>query len=152
MYGDDSDNGDPEKVRGRPFGKGRSGNPRGRPKGARNRMSLALDELAYCKAEPIINQIIDKAVAGDQFAQRLFLERVLPRNRDRPVTLEIPELGSASDAAHLMQSVLEAIAAGDLTLSEAEQVRAVVETYLTAREASEFERRLANIEDAIQTM
>src|SRR5476651_1031833 len=42
---DAEDEGEHKKPRGRPFSRGRSGNPAGRPAGARNRTTLAAEQL-----------------------------------------------------------------------------------------------------------
>ena len=42
-----------EKQRGRPFEPGQSGNPNGRPKGSRNRVSHAVEALIHGKAEAL---------------------------------------------------------------------------------------------------
>src|SRR5262245_39615187 len=52
------------KQRGRPFERGNSGNPRGRPKGARNRTTLAVEALLDGEAEGITRKAIEKALDG----------------------------------------------------------------------------------------
>ena len=58
-----------------PFIKGISGNPRGRPKGSVN---LQLKMLRDAAAQ-VIPLIVERALAGDAEAQKLILERGLPR-------------------------------------------------------------------------
>jgi hypothetical protein len=64
--------------RGRPFERGRSGNPSGRPKGHRNKATMAIEELLDGEAEGLARKVIDKALEGDMAALRLCLERLLP--------------------------------------------------------------------------
>ena len=47
------------KVRGRPFVPGQSGNPNGRPRGARNRVTLAVEALIEGQAEELTRKAID---------------------------------------------------------------------------------------------
>ena len=79
------------KQRGRPFEPGKSGNPNGRPKGARNRTTALAEGLLDGEAEAITRKLIDKALEGDNAALRLCLERLLPPKRGRTVSFELPE-------------------------------------------------------------
>ena len=59
---DHADNTAP-KQRGRPFELGKSGNPKGRPKGARNRATILAEALLDHEAEAITRKLVDKALA-----------------------------------------------------------------------------------------
>jgi hypothetical protein len=74
-----------EKQRGRPFEKGKSGNPGGRPKGSRNAATLALEILLDGQAQALTQKAIDLALTGDIPAPRLCLDRILPPRKNRPV-------------------------------------------------------------------
>jgi len=60
--------------RGRPFAKGKSGNPAGKPKGARHRVTLATEALLDGEAEALTRKAVEMALAGDGAALRLCLE------------------------------------------------------------------------------
>ncbi len=79
------------KQRGRPFPKGRSGNPQGRPPGARNAATVIAEQLLDGEAEALTRKAIDKAEEGDMTALRLCLDRVVPPRRERPVLFPLPE-------------------------------------------------------------
>jgi hypothetical protein len=64
------------KQRGRPFKPGQSGNPLGRPKGVRNRATVAAEALLEGEAEALTRKAIELALAGDPTALRLCLERI----------------------------------------------------------------------------
>lgn len=74
--------------RGRPFAKGQSGNPAGRPAGSRNKTSLLAQELLDGDAEDIVRKVIEKAKEGDATAMRLVMERILPARKEPPATSE----------------------------------------------------------------
>lgn len=60
------------------FVKGQSGNPAGRPKGARGRYT-AFRERVEDSLEDLVNVLIEKALEGDMAAMRLLLERSVPK-------------------------------------------------------------------------
>jgi hypothetical protein len=67
---------EPMKPRGRPFQPGQSGNPSGRPKGARNKATLVVEALLENEAEALTRKVIDLALEGSMPALRLCLERL----------------------------------------------------------------------------
>src|ERR671916_942691 len=129
-------------TRGRPF---RPGNP-GRPKGARNRTTAAAEALLDGEAEALARKAVEMALAGDTTAMRLCLERVVPVRRDRPVSFEMPEIGSASEAAKAASAIVAAVASGEVTPSEALDLSRILENFTRVLEASEFEERLQKLE------
>ena len=64
--------------RGRPFTKGQSGNPAGKPKGARHRATLAAEALLDGEAEALTRKVIELALEGNIFALKICLDRILP--------------------------------------------------------------------------
>ena len=65
---------------------------------------------------------IELAKAGDLAALRVCLDRIAPPRKDRPVLFELPPVSSAADAAKAAAALLEAVAVGDLTPSEASEL------------------------------
>lgn len=128
------------------FKPGQSGNPAGKPKGARHRATLAVEALLDGEAEALSRKAIEMALAGDGAALRLCLERLLPARRDRPVSFELPKIETAADATKATGAILSAVASGEVTPVEAESVSKIVEAHLKALEASEFEARLSALE------
>jgi uncharacterized protein DUF5681 len=79
---------------------GKSGNPAGKLKGTRNKITLAVEALLDGEAETIIRKAIELAKDGDLAALRLCLDRIAPPRKDRPVLFELPPVSSAADAAN----------------------------------------------------
>ena len=123
--------------RGRPFEEGKSGNPKGRPLGARNRTTLAAQALLDGEAEALSRKAVELALGGDLNALRLCLDRVVPLCRERPLNFEIAEIESIHSAPAVVVSILAAVAAGHITVSEATQLAKLVELYISACEASD---------------
>jgi hypothetical protein len=132
--------------RGRPFGPGKSGNPQGRPKGSRNKTTIAVEALLDGEAKAIARKAIEKALEGDMAALRLCLERLLPPRRDRPVTFELPKIESVNDLANASSAILEACAAGTLSPGEAVEVMGLISAHVRVLEMTEIEARLSALE------
>jgi Family of unknown function (DUF5681) len=132
--------------RGRPFVKGQSGCPAGKPKGARHRTTLAAEALLDGEAEALTRKVIELALSGDSTALRLCLDRILPPRRERPVSFIPPTLESAGDAVGAMAAIIAAVAAGEISPGEATELSKLVQGYVVALEASEFDQRLRAIE------
>jgi hypothetical protein len=135
----------PPPVRGRPFPRGRSGNPAGRRFGSRNKATMAALALLAGEAEALTRRAVELALAGDATALRLCLERLLPC--DRAVEFALPPIGSAADVAAAMGAVTAALADGLITPGEAEAVARVVTTFVRTIETSDFDRRLHLLEE-----
>jgi hypothetical protein len=130
------------------FRPGQSGNPTGKPKGTRNRTTLAMEALLDGEAEAITRKAIDLAKAGDMAAVRLCFDRLYPPRRDRHIQFEIPPLNSAADASQAAAAIVEGVATGSLTPSEAGELSRVVSAYATTLEAADFDARLRKLEAA----
>src|SRR5690349_6485212 len=123
--------------RGRPFEKGTSGNPAGRPQGARNRTTLAAEALLDGEAEALTRKAVELALDGDMNAIRLCLDRILPPRREQPIEFDLKELTSLHDAKDVIASIIAAVAAGKITLSQAAELAKLVDMYIRACEAQD---------------
>ncbi|HEY3910650.1 MAG TPA: DUF5681 domain-containing protein [Stellaceae bacterium] len=133
-------------ARGRPFPAGRSGNPGGRRPGRRNRASLAAEALLDGEADLLTRRAVELAIEGDPTALKLCLERILAPRRERAVRFALPPIRSAADIAGAMGAVAAAVAEGALTPGEAAALAQIVDTFVRAIEASDFDRRLQALE------
>ena len=114
----------PGRVRGRPFEKGRPGNPAGRRVGCRNKTTIAAAALLAGEAEALTRKAVELALVGDRTAMRLCLERILPPCRDRMVKFALPPIESAADIAAAMKAVTSALAGGMISPGEAATITA----------------------------
>ena len=132
---------------GRPFIKGVSGNPAGRPVGARNAATEMAQALLDDEADAQVRRCVELALDGNPAAMKLCLERLVPR-RGRSVKLEMPVIESAADIAPAMGAITRAVAEGGLSPYDGAELSRIVESWVRALEVADFERRLKELEDA----
>ncbi len=129
------------------FQPGQSGNPTGKPRGARHRTTLLAERMMQDEAGEVVKAVIKAAKRGDMTAARLVLDRIAPARRDSPVSFALPPIETAADAAAAMASVLAAVANGSVTPSEADQIAKVVGIFIQTLEATAYEARLRALEE-----
>ena len=121
------------QPRGRPWVKGQSGNPRGRPSRARQAAYVA-EALIARKAVPLTNKLIELALGGDRAALRACIDRITPARREPPVALDLPPvIDSRAGLLAALTEIADAAAAGDLTSS---QSAALVKMLIALRQAT----------------
>lgn len=129
------------------FEPGRSGNPAGRPRGSRNRSTLALEQIFEGEAEKLSRKAIEMALDGDGPAMKLCLDRLLSPRRDRSITFDLPAINSAADLPKATEAMLRAVASGEITPSEAADIGKAVSAHIEAITAADLCSRLARLED-----
>ena len=134
------------KQRGTPFKPGQSGNPAGKPKGTRNKTTLAMEAILEADAEAMTRKLVKMANAGDITAMRICMDRLYPARRDRAVTFDLPKIETAADLMKATQAIMEAVATGELTPLEADAVSRTVESHVKAIEVTDLMRRLEALE------
>jgi hypothetical protein len=128
------------------FQKGQSGNPAGRPPGARNKATMLAEQLLEGETEAITRVAIDKAKEGDSVAIRLCLDRLLPVRRGRTIAFDLPPLATSGDAAQALAAVVAAVAGGELTPGEAADMLTVIDGFARAHVRATFEDQLLQLE------
>jgi hypothetical protein len=78
------------------FRKGQSGNPAGKPKGARH--SPARRKLMQDDAENIVNAVLTAARKGDMTAAKIIFDRLVPLRR--AVSFDLPKIERPADAGN----------------------------------------------------
>ena len=130
------------------FKKGQSGNPGGRPIGARHEATIAAEALLDGEAEALTRKAIEAALGGDTTAMRLCLERILPARRSRTVQFAMPGSSSAADAGTAMAAIVEAVSAGGVPPDRAVEL-GLVEGFVKAFEVTELEHQMLALEEAV---
>jgi hypothetical protein len=128
------------------FKPGQSGNPRGKPKGARHHATRIVEQLLDKDAKLLAVKARDMALAGDTVALRLCLERLCPPRRNRPLNLDLPAIETLADASAAVSKVIASMAAGELTPDEAGSVIALVDAKRRILVDVDLEARVAALE------
>ena len=135
------------RQQGGKFAPGASGNPDGRPHGARHKVSRAVGALLEGEHEALTRKAIEKALDGDMIALRLCLDRIAPARKDAPISIALPTVRTAQEAVEASAAVLEAVAAGDITPDEGGRIMALLTAHKQIVEAGELEGRVAALEE-----
>jgi hypothetical protein len=135
-----------KKPRGRPFPKGVSANPRGMKRGTQHVRTMLLSAMTADDRAAIVEKIIRQARRGCRPSQKLIVDRTEPARRGSPVKFPLPPIVTVADVVAAQAAITAAMAKGQLTPSEAQEVSAVVELARRALETSQLETRLAAIE------
>lgn len=137
-----------QKQKGR-FKSGQSGNPAGRPKGARHKSTMAALALLEGEAQALTRKAIEEALGGNMVALKLCLERLVPAAKERPVDISFPKVDDASGLAKLTATLLSSVGSGNIDPGQAASLSKVIEIHRNTLELAEIESRLQKIEEAV---
>jgi hypothetical protein len=134
------------KLRGRPFQPGQSGNPLGRPKGARNKVTQFIEALIDGQGQAIGETALQKALDGDSAMLRAMLDRLAPRHRERAIEFDVAKIVTASDARVASTELLAACTRGEISLNEATQFMGLLTSHVKLVDTADLETRVATLE------
>jgi hypothetical protein len=130
------------KTRGKPFAKGNSG----RPRGSRNKTTLAVQALFEGEGEALTRKTIELAHQGNLVALKMCQEQYAPPRRDRPVPVAIPVVRTAQDAVDASSAIVKAAAEGEISLSEAGLYQSLLIAHQKMVEIVNHEERIKKLE------
>ena len=133
---------------GKPFEQGQSGNPGGRPRGARNRSTKVLEAIFDGESEALTRKVIELAKDGDTVALRMCMDRLMPVRKDRPITFSLPDIETPADLTKATRALMQGVADGEITPSEAAELSKLVDAHVKAISAADFAERLAALEQS----
>ena len=122
---------------------GRSGNPAGRPLGARNKASLLAEMIDEAASAAIVRTVVDRALAGDWPALRLCFTRLVAPKKEAPVEFDLPSVATLTDVADAGAALLAAVAAGEITPGEGQKIMALLSAQIRILTAAEHAREKA---------
>lgn len=129
------------------FKPGQSGNPAGKPKGAKHASTKLRDAIAK-DLHVIVAALVEKAKGGDTGAAALLFSRTLPplRPQSEPPDLQLP--GTTLDER--AESVTRCALAGEISPTGAAELMSLLTQQARIHEVSELAERLERIENALK--
>jgi hypothetical protein len=137
-----------QRGKGKPFPPGQSGNPRGKPRGARHRATMFAEKLMQADVGDVVQTVVAAAKDGDMSAARLVLDRVLPPRKGCTVRFDLPAISTPADVVAALGAILAAVGRGELTPDEGGIIASLLETKRKALETVDLERRVAALEQS----
>jgi hypothetical protein len=131
--------------RGRPFP---PGNP-GRPPGSKNESTKIAAALRDGDREALLQKGLQLAKRGNERLLMFFLSRLLPR--DRLLSLDLPQIVSASDAQVALQSILGAVSNGVISPTEGAALAALLTPLVQVAEKAFSREHTPNLADHLQS-
>ncbi|MGA2404716.1 MAG: DUF5681 domain-containing protein [Syntrophobacteraceae bacterium] len=129
------------------FQKGQSGNPKGKPKGTRNKTTVIAQNLLDGEAEALVRKAVELALKGDLACLRVCLERLVPPKKDAPMEIDLPEIGAIADIPKLFVALTAKLREGEITPSETRTLIDFADGIRKSLEVAELERRISALEE-----
>ena len=126
------------------FQKGRSGNPKGRPRGRPSKFA-ALKKRLESNAGKIVDAVIKNAIDGDSAAQRLCMERLIPAAKPGDEMASIQTLGD--EPIEIAQNAFSELGKGNLSVAQVERIVGLADRLCNVLDYKDLESRLTVLEE-----
>ena len=133
--------------RGRPFQKGQSANPKGKPKGTRKGTTVIAQNLLDGEGEALVRKVVELALEGDLPCLRICLERLVPPEKNAPIEIGLPQICAVVDIPKILAALSAKLDAGGISPSEARTVIDLAEAFRKALEVADLGPRIHALEE-----
>jgi hypothetical protein len=131
------------------FKPGQSGNPAGRPKGSRNKITLLAQAMVEAEGPELIRTFIDGTKAQRPVPQKITGGVLFPPHRYRPVEIDLPETDTPAGVAAAQSALVRHVAEGEICPEQGAQVSRMLEATLRALEVADLDGRVRRLEEQL---
>ena len=125
------------------FKPGQSGNPNGKPKGAKDKRT-ELRGLLQPHAKELVNKVVEKALEGDTTALRLCLDRLIPPYRAGNISVVLDEIeGTLTEKG---EKIISAMGSGEITPSDTASMLSALAAQSRIVEVDDIAKRVSELE------
>jgi hypothetical protein len=121
---------------------------RGRPKGSRNRRSLAAKELLEQHGEALVRKALVVALQGDGPLLRTLLGYFLPRPKDLPCKIGPLPMATLEQLSQTSDATLKKVASGQITPSQCGEILGWIEERRRVIQTQELGSRVLALEQS----
>ena len=114
--------------------------------GYRHPKTVILQALLDEDGPAVARTALKLAKAGNVAALRLVMERLLPAQRRRTVTIDLPPIEVAGDISRALAALTKAATSGQITPDEAAAFGSLISATRQALELAEIDLRLRKLE------
>lgn len=136
----------PLKKQRHSFKPGVSGNPKGRPKGGRNRATLLCEQLMRDDAANVVRAVVKSAIEGDAASQKILMDRLVPVRKRVAPAIDLPTVDGLPGIVAALGVIVDGVARGELDLEAGGALAGLVDAKRKALETLELESRIAALE------
>lgn len=83
---------------------------------------------------------------GDLTAIKLVLERLIPPQKEMPITADLPTVTTAQDLPKFTEAILQGVCCGELLAGQATALCGLVTAHSKALEIADLEERISRLE------
>jgi hypothetical protein len=130
------------------FKPGVSGNPSGKPRGTRHKVTQLAEQLLGKDIEAVVAVIRKAALEGDMVACRLIIERLVPALKTRRVVFPMQPINLVDDIVEAYRGLWDACSQGILSPDETATLAAVLKDHAAVLEVKDLDARIARLEAA----
>lgn len=133
------------------FKPGQSGNPSGKPKGAKDKRT-EIRRMLESRGQEVVDTVLDMAINDrDPTALKLVMERISPKPKsDRSnLGLDITNVGSSEELRNIISQVLLKAIQGDVPDDQGKSITSLIESITKLDLMTEDRKRIEALEEKL---